>query len=171
MSNFDKAIDRVFKHEGGYSNHASDPGGATQFGITQATLNTARARGVLLLPTQVQSLSRGQAKMIYNELYWEEFKCNLLSDPLAFQLLDAVVNHNGRTAVRWLQGAVGAVADGVIGPRTLEAIGKRDDLRTGVAFLQQRLDYYNDLSTFKTFGAGWTQRLADNMGYLLEDTR
>jgi lysozyme family protein len=34
QSNFDEAMRRVLVHEGGYSNHPSDPGGPTNFGIT-----------------------------------------------------------------------------------------------------------------------------------------
>ena len=38
---FLKAIDIIFGNEGGYSNHRNDKGGATNFGITQATLREA----------------------------------------------------------------------------------------------------------------------------------
>ena len=33
-SNYDASLARVLKHEGGYTNHPSDPGGPTNFGIT-----------------------------------------------------------------------------------------------------------------------------------------
>ena len=33
---YDEAVRRLLVHEGGYSNHPSDPGGPTNFGITIA---------------------------------------------------------------------------------------------------------------------------------------
>jgi lysozyme family protein len=33
-SSYDAALARVLAHEGGYSNHPSDPGGPSNFGIT-----------------------------------------------------------------------------------------------------------------------------------------
>ena len=33
-SSYDEALARLLAHEGGYSNHPSDPGGPTNFGIT-----------------------------------------------------------------------------------------------------------------------------------------
>jgi lysozyme family protein len=33
-STYDEALRRVLAHEGGYTNHPSDPGSATNFGIT-----------------------------------------------------------------------------------------------------------------------------------------
>jgi lysozyme family protein len=35
-STYDDALRRLLVHEGGYSNHPSDPGGSTNFGITIA---------------------------------------------------------------------------------------------------------------------------------------
>ena len=43
MAKFDVVIERVLAHEGGYVNHPKDPGGATNFGITQRTLTSIRA--------------------------------------------------------------------------------------------------------------------------------
>ena len=39
-SSYDEALKRVLVHEGGYSNHPSDPGGPTNWGIT---IHDARA--------------------------------------------------------------------------------------------------------------------------------
>ena len=39
-----------------------------------------------------------------------------------------------------------------------------------MVYLRHRLDYYNDLSTFNTFGRGWTQRVVENMDFASKDT-
>jgi lysozyme family protein len=36
--NFDNAFKELLKHEGGYVNHALDPGKATNMGITEAAV-------------------------------------------------------------------------------------------------------------------------------------
>ena len=61
--NFDEAFDRLIGHEGGYSDHPSDPGGKTQFGITEAV---ARAHG---FTGDMRTLTRDEAKRIYRVDY------------------------------------------------------------------------------------------------------
>lgn len=66
----------ILKHEGGYADHPSDPGGATNMGITHKTL--ARWRGIDpwwdLPKTEIQGLARSEASAIYKALYWERCK-------------------------------------------------------------------------------------------------
>ena len=40
VSNFQRALSRVLKHEGGYVDHPKDPGGATNKGVTLATFRS-----------------------------------------------------------------------------------------------------------------------------------
>ena len=40
-SSYDEALRRVLVHEGGYSNHPSDPGGPTNWGITIQSVASA----------------------------------------------------------------------------------------------------------------------------------
>lgn len=35
MTDFNEALNLLIAHEGGYSNHPSDPGGETMYGITK----------------------------------------------------------------------------------------------------------------------------------------
>ena len=45
-NSFEPSLAHVLRHEGGYVNHPVDPGGATNLGITAATLARARGRPV-----------------------------------------------------------------------------------------------------------------------------
>ena len=47
MGCFSKAITVILKHEGGFSNHSSDPGGATNYGISLRWLKSEGLYGDL----------------------------------------------------------------------------------------------------------------------------
>jgi lysozyme family protein len=61
MSEFERALQRVLAHEGGFSNHPKDPGGATMKGVTQATYDAWRkSEG---LPPQSVKLISSQSRL------------------------------------------------------------------------------------------------------------
>ena len=66
-ANFDPALARVLAFEGGFVNHPLDPGGATNLGVTRATL--ARARGRPVTIAHVRALTRTEAASIYRRFY------------------------------------------------------------------------------------------------------
>lgn len=66
-NSFEPSLAHVLKHEGGYVNHPADPGGATNLGITAATL--ALARGHPVSPADVAALTRAEAAAIYRRFF------------------------------------------------------------------------------------------------------
>jgi len=58
---------------------------------------------------------------------------------------------------------IGTVADGGIGPNTLRALAlyiESEGLEATIKnFQSERQNYYESLSTFETFGRGWTRRV------------
>jgi len=167
-SRFDTFIERILSHEGGYINHPSDPGGETNWGITKAVAQENGYTG------SMRNMSRARAIGIYKRKYWDAVNGELLPDPLAFQVLDASVNHGPKRAIKWLQESLGITSDGVWGLVTERAVfAASDDLgvviQKALLFCRIRQKFYTDLATFKDFGKGWTRRMADNMFYLAED--
>ena len=116
MSAFDQAFEIVVGHEGGYSNNSADPGGETKFGISRRSYPNLN----------IATLTLDQAKAIYQTDFWNRAGCDLCDPGLALVLFDAAVNNGVGQAVRWLQAAVGANADGAIGPATKAAIANAD---------------------------------------------
>lgn len=114
----DEIIDRILTEEGGYVNDPVDPGGATNFGITQATLS--EVRGHPADAVEVAALTEADARAIYLQRYIVEpgFD-NVLDGKLRWLLVDCAVNNGRGRAVRWLQNAIGVKADGVLGPQTI----------------------------------------------------
>ena len=156
MTNFDRAFIDLLGHEGGYSNNPNDPGGETNWGVT---VTVARASGYV---GQMKDMDQTVAKAIYAKKYWRS-EFDTLPYPIAFQLFDAAVNSGMGQAVRWLQRSVGVADDGVIGPVTLRATQAADPLKLVLLFNAERLLFMTNLSTWGSFGKGWSRRIAGNL--------
>lgn len=163
---FELCLDTVLRFEGGYADHPSDPGGATNMGITRKTL--ARWRAVspwwALPKSEVQSLKLPEAARIYKSGYWDRSNAGKLPPGLDLALFDFAVNSGPDRAIRTLQGQLNVVQDGQIGPVTLGAIKTAIALKGAAglidALCDKRLGFLTRLAIFAVFGAGWTARVA-----------
>lgn len=156
MGNFDKAFRELLESEGSYSNHPNDPGGETNWGVT---VSVARASGYA---GPMRDMPQEVAKDIYRRKYWRPWM-DTLPYSIAFQVFDASVNSGERQAAKWLQRAVGVKDDGVVGPVTLAAVGKADQVKLAALFCAARLEFLTSLPTWSTFGKGWARRIAGNL--------
>lgn len=154
---FDQAFDILLAHEGGFSDHPADPGGKTRFGITEAVAREVGYRG------DMRELPMDLAKRIYKARYWDAVRAEELPEAIRYAVFDAAVNSGPCQAIRWLQRAVGAKADGIIGPETLRLVRAADPDRLLRRFLSQRLRFMTGLPSWPAFGRGWARRIADLM--------
>lgn len=155
--NFDTAFTRLLGHEGGYSDHAADPGGKTRYGITEAVARTAGYRG------DMRELPLDLAKRIYRTEYWDAVKAEQLPPGVRYAVFDAAVNSGVGQSIKWLQRAAGVTADGVIGPQTLGAVNQFTAESLRLRVLSQRLRFMAALPTWPSFGRGWANRIAELM--------
>jgi len=164
---FARCLKLVLKLEGGYVDHPSDPGGATNLGITRKTL--ARWRKVSpwwnLPKADVKALEVGEAGRIYEASYWRRVQGGALPGGLDLALFDFAVNSGPLRAIKALQGQLKVKADGDLGPLTLDAL-KAHAAVAGVAGLivalcDGRLGFLQRLATFAIFGRGWSRRVAE----------
>ena len=135
MACFHKAYERAIPIEGIRSNHPRDIGGDTLYGvaknyhpITWAKLRDALRKGEDVYPILAD---------FYLEEFWNPFSGDHIDSQLiANEIFEAGVNCGIKTAVSWAQAAYNffrnlrgrdswppaLVTDGVIGPKTLEAL-------------------------------------------------
>jgi lysozyme family protein len=150
---FDDAFETLLGHEGGHTNDHRDNGGETKFGISKRAYPGEDIVGMTI----------ERAKTIYLRDYWGPAGCDALPDALKLQVFDTAVNSGVRQAVKMLQRAAGADADGVLGPRTLLALQSMPALRLVSRFNGERLALLADLPDWPAFGRGWARRVASNL--------
>ncbi|HET6805337.1 MAG TPA: glycosyl hydrolase 108 family protein [Frateuria sp.] len=149
-------------YERGYSHHPSDPGGATQDGITQAVYDDDRdLRG---LPRRdVRVSTEAERRSIYRRRYWTFAGCDNLPAGVDYALFDFAVNSGVGRSVKTLQMIVGTPADGACGPRTVARVQGfcADYGPTALTdeLCQERMRFLRGLRTFATFGEGWSRRV------------
>jgi lysozyme family protein len=155
--NFDEAFHALLGHEGGYSNHPSDPGGETMWGVTK---RVAQANGYT---GEMRDLPVSTAKAIYLASYWDAVHASELPAAVRYPVFDAAVNSGPDQAVKWLQTAVGAAPDGKVGPRTLMAVRQLPADTVLRKMLAARLEFMTDLKAWPAFSRGWARRIASLM--------
>lgn len=154
---FDRALALVLELEGGFVADPRDPGGATRYGITRATL--ARARGRPASVADVRALTRQEAGAIYRRSYWAEVGGDALPAGLDLAIFDFGVNSGPARAIKALQSALGVEADGRLGPATRAALAACDPAAIVRRVTADRLGWMRRLSTWTAFGRGWTARV------------
>lgn len=163
--NFDKAFELLIGHEGGYTALRSDPGnwtsGKVGVGVLKGTKYGIAANSY---PNEdIKNLTLSRAKQIYKRDYWDKVWGDRLPAALAFHVFDMAVNSGISRGVKILQKTVGSAQDGIMGPATLRAAQAMDVNAAIMLYNANRLKFYTSLSTFGTFGKGWTNRVANNL--------
>ncbi len=158
--NFDESLRRLLVHEGGYTNHPSDPGGPTNFGITIHDYRKYVRSGATA--ADVRAMRLDEAKAIYREKYWNALRCDELPAGVDYAVFDYGVNsgvgRSGKVLRRALSLAdvTSAVSDGVVA-----AARGRNAAQLIAAICDERLAFLKRLRTWPVFGAGWGRRVAE----------
>ena len=172
-------IGSVVAVEGGYVNNPSDPGGATNHGVTEAV---ARKNGYT---GDMRDLPKETAQDIYRNSYIIKpgYEPSLtLSPAVAEELVDSAVNVGPDRTSRWLQVSLNALnrggkdypdlkVDGRVGPATVRAFAalsrRRGDVKACELVIKlldaQQAQHYLSLTKLETFTPGWVDHRISNV--------
>ena len=157
MSNYEKCLEIILHHEGGYVNHPKDPGGETNLGVTKRVYEEWGGT------KDMKDLTVEDVAPIYQKNYWNRVRGDDLPAGLDLCVFDFGVNAGTGRSAKFLQRLVGTTVDGCIGPATRRAVNAYVQIEGIEAtiddFQKRRQEYYESLSTFETFGRGWTRRV------------
>lgn len=164
---FEIAFELVIGSEGGYSNDRSDPGNWTGGAVGKGELKgTKYGISAGAFPQlDIVNLTLPEVHTIYRRDYWRPAQCPAQPPRLAYIVFDCAVNNGVSRALRFLQTALGVTVDGVWGPQSQAALdlalGRAPD---GTALATEvharRINFMAQLTTWATFGLGWSRRLA-----------
>lgn len=141
QGNFANCLAVTLGYEGGWSDHPSDPGGATMKGITLATYRRYRPGAT---KTQLRNIPAKDVEAIYRAGYWEPVGGDRLAAGVDLATFDAGVNSGPGRARQWLMASIG-------GP----------DHVTVQKLCARRLGFMRSLAIWNTFGRGWSRRVAE----------
>ena len=157
--NWEKSLEVILHHEGGYVNHPKDPGGETNMCVTKRVYEDFGGT------KDMKELTKEDVEPIYKKNYWDRVKGDDLPEGLDLMIFDFAVNAGTGRAAKFIQRLVNTTVDGGIGPNTLGKIKEYvvtygiEETITSYALMRQ--NYYESLSTFDTFGRGWTRRVSE----------
>lgn len=166
MDSFEKAMQFIYKSEGGTNSDPLDRGGFTQFGIAQKQYPDI----------DLVYITREDADLIYMEDYWFKNRCDNLPYPLNIVVMDSSVNCGVSSTAKWLQSCCNRcgsklLLDGIIGSRTLAEVSKYNERTLLEGIIAYRLERYTTLikryPKQVKFIRGWVRRVSDLLYYVM----
>lgn len=164
-------MERILSHEGGYTRNPLDRGNWTSGKVGKGELNgTKFGISAMSYPhLDIKNLTRGLAMDIYRESFYMSFDHIVRCNAARYQLLDYAVNSGVTQSVKALQKAVGAVPDGIIGPKTCHCTLVTSDQTITLLVLADRVEHMTALKSWSTFGRGWARRISANLRFAAKD--
>lgn len=142
----DDILEEILRREGGYVDDPNDLGGATNFGITIATLAAYKGREVT--KAEVKILTRDEAKEIYRKNYVAPFLNHSGDVRLLHLLVDSGVQHGVGRVTSWLS-----------------ELSTPDPAVLYRAVLKRRIQFYGEIITSRPanskFAKGWMKRVSE----------
>ncbi len=174
----------VYANEGGYVNHPNDPGGATNYGVTENVARRAGYRGPMRYFPKHCTTNNVCADEIYIRNYMKRpgfWPLIPIEPAVADELVDTGANMGPVWPSRWFQQAINEMSgvkvavDGRVGPNTVIAyrvMQRRHGKVRACVLMLNRLDAkqrarYDDLvrvnPKLKVFYRGWINKRINNV--------
>ena len=159
--NFEKCLELLLKHEGGFVNDSRDNGGMTNLGVTIKVWEEWVGHPVS--EKEMRSLTPLMVAPLYKRKYWDACRADELISGLDYCVFDVAVNSGVGRAIKLLQQTVGATPDGGYGSITAALVkeAEKDPKKVISLFCARRLEFLQSLKSFPVFGNGWSRRTAE----------
>ncbi len=149
----------------GFTNDPKDRGGATMIGITIAAYRDYCKRKNLPSPTS-SSLTRitySEWHDILKTMFWDRWQADMIDNQRIAEMLVDWVWTSGAYGITIPQRLLGVKADGIVGPKTLDAVNRQDPAELFQRLKQARTSYIDQICRRRPanlrFRQGWLRRI------------
>ena len=157
----------ILSWEGGFTDHPSDRGGATNKGVTIATWRTQgydkNGDGKIDVEDLEMLTDEDVINVVMKPHYWDRWKADLIRSQSIANIVVDWVWGSGTHGITGVQKLLGVKADGIVGEQTLAALNAQEPKllfarikKARVAFIQRLVSRRSDQ---KVFERGWLKRL------------
>ena len=165
MAKIEKLIPFILKWEGGFVDDPADLGGATNKGVTIGTFTQfCKSKGRPVPSVQdLKNITDSDWKEIIKSLYWDRWKADdIKSQPLANILVDWVWA-SGVHGIKRPQRILGVAPDGLVGPKTIEALNASDPRGLFDKIKTDRIKFIDEICEARPknekYRKGWLNRI------------
>lgn len=152
MANFEKAIEKMLSHEGGYVNDPSDPGGETYKGVARKMFSKWEGWTTIDIAKRSQNFPKNLdadtnlhqlITQFYKVNFWDKINADdILNEDVAFSIFDFGVNAGVSTSAGLAQKVIETIADGVFGKKSVEKLNAFDPDHFIAAFTVAKIARY-----------------------------
>jgi len=175
MSSFDEAVNVVLANEGHYTNNPTDPGGATNYGISLRYLKDIGSIGDFdhdgdVSVDDIKKMTVIEARNLYKKYWWDKYRFDrIVKQSIATKLFDIAINTGVPQAVKLIQrsmwpiyGYRSILDDGILGDITVQKINAAPDDILMASFRSSIAGFYRELvagnKSLSQFLNGWLNR-------------
>ena len=164
MAKYEKLMPTVLEFECGFVNHPSDPGGATNSGVTLSTFRSIYGKNKTV--QDLKNMTNEQWEYIFKTRFWDRWKADDIDNQSIANLLVDWLWASGVYGIKYPQEVLGVKTDGIVGLKTLAAINYYPNKKELFEKLwNRRKKHFEDIvrnrPQSKVFLKGWLRRLSD----------
>lgn len=163
MNLFEKCMDVVFTHEGGFQKHPADSGNWVGGYKTGTLVGTNYGIAAKYFPdVDIVNLDKEGARAIYHKSFWLPMNLEgILVHMAVLHIYDMGVNAGRSRSIKMAQRICKVEQDGKVGPITTAAINETPGFVD--KFIKARISYYKGLvkrkKSYEVFLTGWLHRV------------
>ena len=156
----------ILSWEGGFANVPGDRGGATKYGVT---ISTWKAQGYDkdgdgdIDIDDLRLITPQDAMEICRKNFWNRWKADQIKSQSVANILVDWVWGSGANGIKIPQRMLGVAADGIVGPKTLQALNAHNPQKFFKLIKERRRKFFKDIvknnPSQKVFLKGWNRRL------------
>ena len=160
-TNFQRCLELLLVHEGGFVNDSRDNGGMTNLGVTIKVWEEWVGHPVS--EKEMRKLTPLMVGPLYKRKYWDACRADDLVSGLDYCVFDCAVNSGVGRAIKLLQSCVGATPDGGYGSITTALVKKASEepVKLIDLYCAKRLEFLQLLKSWPVFGKGWEKRVKE----------